>query len=132
MNQGLLEPLVMFFSLTNSSVMFQMKMNNIFQQLIDEGVVIIYMDDILIFGGQTMEQHQANVLQVLEMLHKHWLYLKAKKCMFRQSMVEYLSLVLSEGHVEMDPIMVASVHILPNIPKLELLASTLVSLSIQI
>jgi len=35
--------------------MFQTMMNDIFQELIAEGVMIVYMDDILIFGGQTKE-----------------------------------------------------------------------------
>src|SRR5467141_3358878 len=38
MNRGLFEPLVMFFGLTNSPAMFQMMINGIFQELIDEGV----------------------------------------------------------------------------------------------
>ena len=52
MNQGLFKPLVMFFSLTNSLVKFKTMMNDIFQELIDEGVMVVYMDDILIFGGK--------------------------------------------------------------------------------
>src|SRR5882724_10277016 len=56
-NQGLFEPLVMFFGLTNSPATFPMMMNVIFKELINEGIVTIYMDDILIFGGQIREQH---------------------------------------------------------------------------
>ena len=41
--------LVMFFGLTNSPATFQMMMNNIFKDLIDEGHITIYMDDILIY-----------------------------------------------------------------------------------
>src|SRR5215470_17768162 len=48
-NRGLFEPLVMFFGLTNSPATFQTMMNDIFQDLIMEGVVSVYMDDILIF-----------------------------------------------------------------------------------
>src|SRR5882724_4619499 len=55
MNQGLFEPLVMFFGLTNSPATFQMMMNDFFKELIDEGVGTIYMDNILIFSGQTKE-----------------------------------------------------------------------------
>ena len=55
MNRGLFKPLVMFFSLTNSPEMFQTMMNDIFKELIDEGVVTIYMDNILIFGSQMKE-----------------------------------------------------------------------------
>ncbi len=41
----------MFFGLTNSSVTFQTMMNTIFWDLIDEGSVTIYMDDIAIHMG---------------------------------------------------------------------------------
>jgi Reverse transcriptase (RNA-dependent DNA polymerase) len=56
-NHGLYEPLVMFFGLTNSPSTFQTMMNNIFQDLIMEGVVCVYLDDILIFT-KCIEEHQ--------------------------------------------------------------------------
>src|SRR5882672_7814718 len=80
------------------------------------------MDDILIFGGQTKEQQHVIVVQVLDILHKHWLYLKAKKYMFRQPTVEYLGLILSEGHIEINPVKVASIQdwlILRNITEVQ-------------
>jgi hypothetical protein len=43
-NQGLFEPLVMFFGLMNSPATFQTMMNDIFQDLIMEGVVCVYLD----------------------------------------------------------------------------------------
>ena len=49
MNQGLFEPFVMFFSLTNSPATFQTMMNDIFKDLFNEGYVAIYMDNILIY-----------------------------------------------------------------------------------
>ena len=49
MNWGLFKPLVMFFSLTNSSATFQTMMNDIFKHLIDEGYMSVYMDDILVY-----------------------------------------------------------------------------------
>jgi len=48
-NRGLFEPLVMFFGLTNSPATFQTMMNEIFEDMISEGVVVVYLDDILIF-----------------------------------------------------------------------------------
>ena len=48
-NCGLYEPLVMFFRLTNSLATFQTMMDDIFEDLITEGVVVVYLDDILIF-----------------------------------------------------------------------------------
>ena len=50
------------------------------------------------------------VTQVLDVLQRHRLYLKAEKCSFECSTVEYLGLVLSEGHVEMDPIKIAGIQ----------------------
>jgi len=57
----------------------------------------------------------------LDILCKHQLYLKAKKCMIRQSTVEYLSLILSEGHRD-GPVKVASVCVwrtLRNVTKVQ-------------
>jgi len=48
-NRGLFEPLVMFFGMTNSPATFQTMMNDIFWNLIAEGIVVVYLDDILIF-----------------------------------------------------------------------------------
>src|SRR3984885_3540637 len=39
-NRGLFEPLVMFFGLCNSPATFQTMMNELFKELIDQGVVI--------------------------------------------------------------------------------------------
>ena len=45
------------FSLTNSPATFQTMMNGIFDDFILEGVVVVYLDDILIFT-KTLEEHQ--------------------------------------------------------------------------
>src|SRR5882724_1402271 len=110
MNRGLFEPLVMFFDLTNSLALFQTMMNNIFKDLIDEGVMTIYMDNILIFGGWMKEQHHTIIVKVLDILWKHRLYLTAEKCTFEQPKVKYLSLILSEGCIEMDLVKVAGIQ----------------------
>ncbi|SJL07264.1 uncharacterized protein ARMOST_10607 [Armillaria ostoyae] len=56
-NQGLFEPTVMFFGLTNSPATFQWMMNDIFKDLISEGKVTIYLDDILIFT-KDLDEHR--------------------------------------------------------------------------
>jgi hypothetical protein len=56
-NRGLFEPLVMYFGLTNSLATFQTMMNEIFQDLITEGIVSVYLDDILIFTN-SLEEHR--------------------------------------------------------------------------
>ena len=47
----------MFFGLTNSPATFQTMMDAIFEDLISEGVVVVYLDDILIFA-KTLEEHR--------------------------------------------------------------------------
>src|SRR6266849_1093645 len=57
--QGLFEPTVMFFRLTNSPATFQAFINEIFKDLIQEEVVKVYMDNILVFtdtGGTLRSQ----------------------------------------------------------------------------
>jgi hypothetical protein len=74
MNRGLFEPLVMYFGLTNSPATFQTMMNKIFHNLILQGVVIVYLDDILIFMD-TLEEHRRISRIVMERLREHKLYL---------------------------------------------------------
>ena len=102
------KPLVMFFGLTNLPATFQTMMNDIFTDLIAEGQVVIYLDDILIFM-KTLEEHCQIVRRVLEKLHNYKLYLKPKKCEFERESIEYLGLIISQNHVAMDPAKVAGV-----------------------
>ena len=61
--EGLFEPTVMFFGLTNSPATFQMMMNTIFRQPVMLGWFSIFMDDGVIHTkqkpGETKEQHVA-------------------------------------------------------------------------
>lgn len=69
-NQGLFEPRVMYFGLTNSSATFQTLMNTIFADLIAAGKVAVYMDDILIYSS-TKEIHQETTHEVLKCLGEY-------------------------------------------------------------
>jgi len=48
--RGLFEATVMYFGFSNAPVIFQSMMNDILRDLICIRVVIVYLDDILIFG----------------------------------------------------------------------------------
>jgi len=108
-NRSLFEPLVMFFRMTNSPATFQTMMNDIFRTLIAKGIVVVYLDDILIFT-KTEEEHERVVQRVLEVLTEHKLFLRPEKCEFHRKQIEYLRLVISENKIEMDPVKVAGVH----------------------
>src|SRR5713101_1758022 len=103
MNKGMFEPLVMFFGLTNSPARFQSMMNELFKDLIDTGLVFIYMDDILI-TTKMMEQHRELVKQVLHCLQDNNLFLKPEKCDIEKEQMDYLGLILKPRHITMDPI----------------------------
>jgi hypothetical protein len=68
-------------------------MNEIFQDLITEGIISVYLNDILIFTNSLEEHYQITCL-VLDHMCKHKLYLWPEKCEF---------------HVEMDPVKIAGV-----------------------
>ena len=55
-NKGLFKPTVMFFGMCNLLATFQSMMDNIFITMIEGKLVIVYMDNILIFAG-TKEEH---------------------------------------------------------------------------
>jgi len=107
-NRGLFEPLVMFFGMTNSPTTFQTMMNNVFRTVIAEGIVVVYLDNILIFMT-TEEEHERAVWRVLEILTEHKLFLCPEKCKFHWKQIEYLGLVILENKVAMDPVKVAGV-----------------------
>jgi len=89
-------------------------MNDIFQTLIAEGIMVVYLDDILIFM-ETEEEHEQVVRRVLEVLAEHKLFLCLEKCEFHRKRIEYLGLVILENKVEMDPVKVAGVRDWPTL-----------------
>ena len=95
-HRGLFEPLVMFFGLTNSPATFQTMMNEIFQDMISEGVVVVYLDDILIFT-KDIPEHREVTHRVLKRLEEHGLCLRLEKCEFEKTCIEYLGLIVAEN-----------------------------------
>jgi len=100
-NEGLFKPLVMFFGLCNAPATFQSFMDHIFEEVKRKGYCIIYMDDILIFSSN-WEHHQQAVRDVLEVLRRNKLCLKAEKCEFHKSEMEFLGFIVGNGQVKMD------------------------------
>jgi transposase InsO family protein len=99
---GLYEPLVMTFGLCNAPATFQTIMQEIFSDLIDEGHVIVYLDDILIFHESPSKLTELTH-EVLRRFLKWDLYLKPEKCSFAKDTIEYLGFIVSNGHIKMDP-----------------------------
>ena len=92
----------MTFGLCNAPVMFQTIMQNIFNDLIDEGHVIVYLNNILIFHDSPTQLTNLTH-EVLRRFLKWDLYLKPEKYSFAKDTIKYLGFVISHGHLQMDP-----------------------------
>ena len=102
MNWGLFELTVMFFGMCNSPTTFQAMMDDIFQDLIEKGIMIIYMDDMFL-SAKTKDWLCENTKRVLQWLMENDLYLKPKKCEFCKEKIEWLGMMIQEGRITMDP-----------------------------
>ena len=100
-NHRLFEPLVVFFGINNSFATFQTIINDIFRDLIVKEIMIVYLDNIIIFI-QTLEDYYKRVCRVLEILAKYKLYLCSTRYEFNRQKIEYLALVILENQVEID------------------------------
>ena len=102
-SRGLFEPMVMYFGLCNSPATFQAMMNDLFEDMIEEGWLVIYMDDMLLFS-KDLKTHRERTRRVLQRLRENDLYLKPEKCVFDVKEVEFLGLVVKPDTLEMDPV----------------------------
>ena len=101
--RGLYEPTVMFFGLMNSPATFQALMNELFKDMIAEGWLVIYMDDMLLFSKDS-KIHEERTKRVLARLREHNLFLKPEKCYFDVNEVEFLGLIVKPDTLAMDPV----------------------------
>ena len=90
----------MFFRLCNSPAMFQTMMNEIFTDM--EDVVVVYIDNIMIFTKGSLTEHQAKVKEVLQRLHDNDLFAHPEKCSFDKTEVEYLGMFVNQNGIHMD------------------------------
>lgn len=107
-SEGLFEPTVMFFGLCNFPATFQAMMDDTFHDMINEGWLLIYLDDILI-SSKTVKEHQEWTQRVLQQLKDNNLFVKPEKCTFEQPQVEFLGFIVRENHLAMDPVKVKGI-----------------------
>ena len=107
--RGLFEPTVMFFGMTNSPTIFQSMMNDYFTDMIAQGWVLIYIDDILIFSKKSKDHHERTI-KVQKRLEKKDLFLKPEKCVFNAKEVEYLGFIVKPNEISMDPTKLAGIR----------------------
>ena len=89
------------FGICNAPTTFMRVMNDVFRHFIDD-FVIVYLDDILIFGG-TWEEHVKHVKHVVDVLIREKLYLNMSKCEFGKTSLVYLGYIVGGGELGYDP-----------------------------
>ena len=78
-------------------------MNNSFHDMIAEGWLVIYMDNLLIYSPDTT-LHKERTKCVLQRMTELDLHLKLEKCKFATDEVEYLGMIVKPGQLAMDPV----------------------------
>jgi hypothetical protein len=102
---GLFEPNVMPFGLTNAPATFQKFMDRIFVELKCKypRYLFWFMDNIIIATPDNKKLHEEIVREVLKVLRRESLHLKAKKCHFEQTEMEFLGYLITKGTIMIDP-----------------------------
>ena len=99
----------MFFGMTNSPATFQSMMNDYLADMIAQGWVLIYINDILIFSKKPEDHHEWTT-KVLKRLEEKDLFLKPEKCAFNAKEVEYLGFIVKPNEISMDPTKLAGIR----------------------
>jgi hypothetical protein len=76
-------------------------MNDVLYDFLDN-FVVVYLDDIVIYSKR-MKNHAIHLLKVLNRLKEHELFVKREKYEFTKSDIMFLSHLIGEGRVKMDP-----------------------------
>ena len=94
--------------MTNLPATFQGMINEILRDMINEGKVAAFIDDILI-GIETEKGHDEIVEEVLKRLEENDLYMKPEKCAWKIQKVNFLGVVMGQGKIKMEKDKVAGV-----------------------
>ena len=91
----------MFFGMTNLPAMFQAMMNEILRDIINEGKVVAFVDDVLV-GTETEERHDEIVEKVLKQLEENDLYVKPEKYVWKVRKIRFLEVIIGPNGIKME------------------------------
>jgi len=77
-----------------------MIINNLFRDLINQGDIATFIDDILV-ATDTEEGHDELVEEILKRLEENDLFVKPEKCRWKVREVEFLGVVIGPKGIEM-------------------------------
>src|ERR1044071_3872166 len=90
------------FGLKQASGWFQLLMNDVLRPLIGK-IVVIYLDNIVVYTKRSLEQHIKDVEEVLKLIQKATLQIKIKKCIFFQEEIHFFGHKISQHSIATDP-----------------------------
>jgi len=76
-------------------------MNKILRDLINEGKVAAFIDDMLV-GTETEEGHDKIVEEILRRLEENNLYIKPEKCVWKARKIRFLEVIIGPNGIEME------------------------------
>ena len=100
-NKGLFKPKVIYFRLYNSPEIFQRMINNIFKELLHEGVIASYINNFVILA-KTKKELEKKTIQFLKIVEKYNLCFKQSKCDFDVEKIPILEVVVGQEEVQME------------------------------
>ena len=77
-------------------------MNQIFAHMLRKHVLVLFLDDVLIYN-KTLGEHAQHLEQVFQILDSHQFLVKLSKCEFAKQQLEYLGLTISAQGVTTEP-----------------------------
>jgi len=98
---GSFKPTVMFFGMMNSPATFQAMINEILRDLINEGKVAAFVDNVLV-ETEIEEGHDKIVEEILRRLEENDLYIKLKKCVWKVRKIRFLGVVIGPNGIKME------------------------------
>ena len=95
------EPIVMFFGLTNSPATFQATMNDLLRDLVVKEKVTVFIDNVMI-ATEIEEGYDEIVEKVLKRLEENDLFVKPEKYVWKVREVGFLGVIIGEDRVRME------------------------------
>jgi hypothetical protein len=106
---GKFEYLRLPFGLKNAPSIFQRMIDDVLKDLIGR-TCYVYIDDIIIFGGNNAEEHLRNVKEVFERLQRSNLRVNLDKTEFLKSETEFLGYIITNNGIKPNPSKVAAIN----------------------
>ena len=91
----------MFFGMTNSLAIFQAIINEILRDMINEGKVAAFVNDVLI-ETEIEKEHNKIVKEVLKKLEKNDLYIKPEKYIWKVQKIRFLEVIIGPIRIKIE------------------------------